>query len=267
MQRMFKIQHPKSCIITYFLFIIFMWISSTVLRVYAFNKENIIRKFNRFILNSAGRYNIDWNIIALVVYTNSFAEIYVHFFLCNFVGLYIITCRYMALMLLRHIHITKYIIRSQNVRSTQCDECFFRFNNIMSLFRMADSVFSYPVFCLICNSFSQLLFICTWIIQKKNHPLEFISFLNIFILFITIIFSASSVNDLEKSAKFANFELVRSLDINERKQTKENFEILLLMCEVPSYSLSGWGCFKINRGFLLSAVGSIMTYSLLIKDL
>lgn len=148
MQRMLKIQLPKNFILTYFLLIIFMWISATVHCVYGFDKESIIQKFNRITLNSAGRYNIDWNIITFVVYANSFAEIYVHFFLCNFVGLYIITCRYMALMLLRHIQITKYITRTQNVRFNQCDESFLRFNNIMSLFRMADSVFSFPVFFL-----------------------------------------------------------------------------------------------------------------------
>lgn len=131
---------------------------------------------------------------------------------------------------------------------------------------MADSVFSYPVFCTICHNFCVLLFICTSFIHQKNHPTEFLFFLTTFILFTAIIFAASSVNNFEKLAKFANFELLQSLDINKRRHTKENFEILLFMCEVPSYSMSGWGCFKITRGFFLSAIGSVITYSLLIKE-
>lgn len=139
---MLKVQHPTNFILIYFLFTIFMWISLTVFCIYTFNKVNIIHKFNEITLNSTSTHNIDWNIIATAVHMSNFAETYVHYFQFSFAGLCIIVCRYMTLMLLRHIQITKYIIRSQNVSSSQCEACFFRFNNIMTLFRMADSVFS-----------------------------------------------------------------------------------------------------------------------------
>lgn len=87
------------------------------------------------------------------------------------------------------------------------------------------------------------------------------------ISFTGITFAASAVNDLCERSKSNNVEILCHLDTNERSRAKEKFETLLLMCQSPCYSLNAWNCFQFSKGFYLSAIRCLMTYSLLLNQI
>ena len=88
-----------------------------------------------------------------------------------------------------------------------------------------------------------------------------------FALFTGITFAASSVNQTDKLAKESNLEVLRSLSKRHRKKTKESVEILSDVCHAPAFALSGWNLFDYTTRFYLTAIGCLITYSLLIIKL
>lgn len=266
--RMLKIQQPKKIIWIVFLFLIFTLIFYIFVDVKEDNKEKIgYMVYKRFTFGKVDNRTVNWYIMACVAHVCLSGNTYAQCFQLYFAGLYVIVCRYMVLTLYRHIRLSKYIRKSSNLKSTQCDQCFFRFHSIMEMLRILNSVFSYPIFVTICKIFT--VFLINFRLAAR-HQVDIVIFLFLLIDLITftaITFAASAVNDLSERAKNNNVEILWCLDTNERSRAKEKFETLLLMCQAPAYSLDAWGCFQFTKGFYLSAIGCLMTYCFLINQM
>lgn len=210
--------------------------------------------------------NINWYIKKSAVHLLYFAKHFTGLFVYCFLGFYMIVCRCMVIALCRHVRVNKTLLKS--VTSKDIDMCFWRHYWILGTFRVLNSVLSYPVFLSnifnICGIFYAFIMMLKW----KRIDLEIFSVLILnFTAFTASTFSASAVNEADKIAKLTDVKLLQSLIVSDKQRTKGSIEIFWQMCHEPPFSLSGWNFFEYTGGFYLTAVGTMITYSLLVINL
>lgn len=84
-------------------------------------------------------------------------------------------------------------------------------------------------------------------------------------LFVYISFSASRVSEESVSSTSQLQEISTQLEINQQTNCSQLQIIALLMKVYTSPSqLTGWNMFVINRGFVLTVFGVVITYSLVL---
>ncbi|GBL82314.1 hypothetical protein AVEN_174932-1 [Araneus ventricosus] len=84
--------------------------------------------------------------------------------------------------------------------------------------------------------------------------------------FLCVSLAASRVHEACKNTKDVQEEMIKMVIASDHKHKKELL-LLLVSHNSPPFTLSAWGFFHFDRGMVLSAIGSILTYSLLILQL
>lgn len=83
-----------------------------------------------------------------------------------------------------------------------------------------------------------------------------------FISFLAITLSATQVHDEMQKLK----DMTRSWRSGNQRHLTVNQRITLML-KIDDVSLTVWGAFNINKNFIISAFGAILTYSVLISSL
>lgn len=214
-------------------------------------------------------YDIHWSIELFAFIIRQFAINYGSFFVHYFGVFYIILCRYMVLILKIHAVKNEKTIKTRFITFELCNICFIRYGTILSVFNTLNLILGFPIF--LGSSYNACdILLSVLKIWKSGHDVVFrdISFLvNSFMLFTAISFTASDVNEVDKSAKNSNIKILRTLSSKDRSQIKESIDGLSQMCYSPPFALNGWDIFEFTKSFYVTAIGSFATYSLLIINL
>lgn len=245
----------KNFIMMYYIYLMLIFIMYICSQIYYIALDT-----HSFVSNK--RLPVSWYIEKCVLHVLYFAKHFTGFSVFCFLGLYVIVCRYMVVTLYRHIDVTKTLLKSGT--SKDIDMCFWRHNWILSTFQVINSVLSYPIF--FSNSYNICGMFYAFIIPKwANVNIEIVSVLILnFLAFTASTFAASAVNEADKIAKMTDLKLLQPFIVSDQQSTKTNIEILWQMCHEQPFALSGWNFFEYTRGLYLAAVGSMITYCLLV---
>lgn len=262
-----EILPPQKFITFSYSFFIILCFLSIILYAYPYDQEK--SKFIFSVITFDSRYT-DWRVTLLTWHVYYFEMHYQYFFTCALALFYIIVCRYMMLILSRHVDINKTILKMRFISAADCDICFIRYEAIISTFDTINSLLSFPIFLESCYSACGVLWGLLMILMHQEDEIaakDFLFSFTNFVLFTAISFASSAVNEIDKMAKKTNLKILRSLNKAERNKTKEGVEILSQTCHAPAFTLTGWNVFEYTKGFYLTALGCLTTYTLLVIDL
>ncbi|GIY63073.1 hypothetical protein CDAR_563911 [Caerostris darwini] len=82
--------------------------------------------------------------------------------------------------------------------------------------------------------------------------------------FLCVSLTASSVHEVSKECKNVQEIMLKQLLASNRKKDFKTVSVLLVALQSPPFILSAWGFFFFTKGLVLVALGSVMTYSLLL---
>lgn len=268
LETLLKISHLEKTV--KFCYLLFTTICILIVCVDAYCYHSLTERAMRiFTFGTVKVHDVDWSIALLFVIILQFTLHYEYFLVQYFGIFFVIVCRYMVLILSRHVEKNQHIIKRQFVTSEHSKICFIRYDAILSVFDVLNSILGFPIFLVSSYSACEILLSALKIWESAHGvSLRDITFLlSSFILFTAITFSASDVNEVDKRAKKSNIKILRSLSNKDRIQIKENIEGLPQMCYSPAFALTGWNIFEFTRSFYVTAVGCFVTYSLLIINL
>lgn len=222
-----------------------------------------------FTFDTVDVHDVHWSIglFAFIIY--EFVVQYGYFFVNYFVHFYIIVCRYLMLILSKHVETNERIIKRRFTNYKNCDICFIRYDAILNLFHTVNSTLGFPIFLGIGYSACAILLSAMniWNYQDDVSVSTICFLLSSFILFTATVFAASAVNETDKKAKRSNIRILQSLSNKERSQLKESIVGLYQMCYSPPFALTGWDIFEFTKSFYVASFGCFATYALLIINL
>lgn len=254
-------------------FISVIWILSTMITVTTiavytcrYNENHSVDVIRMYTFGLTNYVHENMHLSLVLWHIQYFILSYGYFFPCYFALSYIILCHSMAIVLCKHVEMCQNILIHRFITPVDCNICFMRYDLILATFKKLNSNLACPAFLETAYNLCGMFFIAFILLkcQTVNLPMSILLFVTNFILLTGMTFAASSVNLFDKSAKDINLEILRSLSRKDRNQLKESAEILSDACHAPSFALSGWHFFEYSRGFYLTAIGCLMTYSLLI---
>ncbi|GIY38332.1 uncharacterized protein CEXT_461671 [Caerostris extrusa] len=94
-------------------------------------------------------------------------------------------------------------------------------------------------------------------------PIYFTSLVSL-LSFLCVSLTASSVHEASKECKNVQEIMLKQVLASNRKEDFKTVTLLLVAHQSPPFILSAWGFFYFSKGLVLAALGSVMTYSLLI---
>ncbi|GBN91599.1 hypothetical protein AVEN_11814-1 [Araneus ventricosus] len=101
----------------------------------------------------------------------------------------------------------------------------------------------------------------------KNHaPAVIFHFLRALLSFLWVSLAASSLHEASKTTKEVQEKIMKEMIISDEANSKQLLR-LFVVHNSPAFTLSAWGFFHFSKGMVLAAVGSILTYSLLILQI
>lgn len=257
MTNLHGISSAKNFIMVYYIYLMLICITYICLNIY-FIKLNIYPVLKKC-------FPVTWYTVRNVLHLHFFAKRFTDFSMFCFLGFYVIICRYMIITLCRHVHATKTLLMSGT--TNDIDICFWRHSCILSTFQVINSVLSYPMF--LSNIYNIFGIFYAFIVPGwvGVNPEILSGLIFNFLAFTTFTFGASAVNEADKIAKMADLKFLQPFIVSNKQRTRANIEILWQMCHEQPFTLSGWNFFEYTRGFYLAAVGSMITYCLLVKNL
>lgn len=266
MEKLLQVSPPEKLVKHCFLLFATLCFLSVLADTYNYDilTKSIIRNFT---FGTVDIYDIHWSIVLLSYFIHQFMVQYGYFFVIYFVNFYVIVCRYMVLILSRHVEINERIIKRRFTTSRNCDICFIRYDSILIIFDAINSILGFPIFLASCYNVCEILLATLNIWKNGISFTEMYLLLNSYLLFTATVFTASAVNEVDKRAKKSNFRILQSLSNKERNQIKESNIGLFQMCCSPPFALTGWDIFDFTKNFYISTIGCFATYSLLIINL
>lgn len=269
-ERLMKISPPRSLIPLLYFSLILFFILSMVFNYEDFDEKKISETFNIVTFEAFSSHNIDWSTKALIAHYHFLVLFYVVFyFTWYFTGFYVIICRHVLKIILKHISVNRSLLMSRKVTSTNCDKCFRNYNSLISTFNLLKSVLSLPAFWISSYNAATMLFGILTVMKEPNEMSLRILFFSLvgFLSFTFMTFTASAVNDADLEAKKINLKILANVENNKEQLQLKDIAILSQMCQSPAFSFSGWGFFTFTRGFYFTSIGCIITYSLLITNM
>lgn len=271
-EKMFGIPHHKN--INQICCLIFTSICFLMICLYTLDYDNettkeVIRIFSIGMINVK---SVHWSISVIFCIVTLFYVHYVIFFVYYFALFYISVCYRMTIILYRNVELNKSITEKCLIRALHCDDCFRRYDSILTLFNTINSVLSFPIF-LNCSFCAIAMFYVTiTIVSESKDNLQrdltaiYALIIN-FIIFTATVFAASTVYEADKKVKKSNIKILRSLSKEARKEIKESIEVLSHILYSPPFALTGWDIFEFTKTFYFTAAGCYLTYSLLLINL
>lgn len=186
------------------------------------------------------------------------------------VAIYIILCCFIRRLLNVHSNRAMRVITKNNPRTSQQDvkRYFDAYDKIINTLQSIEKVMRFPIFLVHINDLVNMF---NGFVQMDpfnsglGHPMSFLigivvnSFYSL-LSFLWVSLSAASVNVADENAQDVNREFLKHV------QSIGMDESILVWCTSYSqpFTLSAWGFFHFTKGFVLSAIGSVLTYSLLL---
>ncbi|GBM76181.1 hypothetical protein AVEN_17812-1, partial [Araneus ventricosus] len=84
------------------------------------------------------------------------------------------------------------------------------------------------------------------------------------ISFLSVCLTASTVHEASKTSKESQKKLMRRIVASKEENDGQRALLLLASYDGPPFILSAWGYFYFTKGLVLSFLGVILSYSLLI---
>ncbi|GIY63067.1 uncharacterized protein CDAR_563881 [Caerostris darwini] len=153
-------------------------------------------------------------------------------------------------------------------------EChLLRYESILKVLKHFERTLAFPVFLLQIADLVGLFIGFIWIDASKSPlqhwfrnywlPVYFNSLVSL-VSFLCVSLTASSVHEASKECKNVQEIMLKQVLASNRKEDFKTLTLLLVAHQSPPFILSAWGFFYFSKGLVLVALGSVMTYSLLI---
>lgn len=84
--------------------------------------------------------------------------------------------------------------------------------------------------------------------------------------FITVCLIASEIGDDDSSPVVSVTKIAEEGQINDWSFQQET-QLLLSKLNTPMMKLTGWHCFELNKSFMLSILGAMATYTLIVLQM
>lgn len=246
--------------------LITIYLASIFLAIYPYDEERYYKSLKHLFPGTSYINNSGAFYAAVPLYIIS--KVYTHVFPTAFAVFYIILCERLQLILLKYVKKIREIT-FYKVKTDDFDQCWNRYSNIIMVLQYFELIMSFPVFIVAFMDaqgiFIGLLLCMTNIEQFESvtKPSIFFSNLQNLVNLCAILFYASGVNERDTLARRSNVQLLGRCSSVDILSLDKKINRLSASNE-PPFVLTGWGFFKFTRTFILSALGCIMTYALLI---
>ncbi|GBN33220.1 hypothetical protein AVEN_124245-1 [Araneus ventricosus] len=189
------------------------------------------------------------------------------------VVLYVILCCLMKKLLNAHSESGWQKILN---RSTLMDYNYFhqylaKHDHIIDALKSLEKILSFPIFLIqIIECFTIFYrFVIrdygakqSWV-KNFSIGIVFDSTLSL-VSFLCVSFAASSVHEASKNAKDVQEKMLKQILASGQQRNSHELLLLFVTHTNPPFTLSAFGFFYFTKGMILSAIGSVLTYSLLI---
>ncbi|KAF8786127.1 hypothetical protein HNY73_007889 [Argiope bruennichi] len=189
------------------------------------------------------------------------------------VVLYIIICCLMRNVLNAHSENGSQKISNNSSSSDYIclNQYFTTYDNIIECLKSLEKLMSFPIFLIQiseCFSIFYGFVIKDYDIRKSwmksfSIGIAYDSILSL-ISFLCVSFAASSIHEASKNAKEVQEKMLKRILTSRQQRNNQELLRLFITRTSPPFTLSAFGFFHFTRGMILSAVGSVLTYSLLI---
>ncbi|GFY34319.1 uncharacterized protein TNCV_2506221 [Trichonephila clavipes] len=176
-------------------------------------------------------------------------------------------------MLIRHIALGSKLTTENEVFFKRNVENFFiKYREILDTLYSIEEEFSFPVFVMqVTDLVGLYAFLVRFASYDPNYALSYsgaATFMAVraILSFFCVCSAAAAVHDADEKAKRCNEEMWQRILAAGFTLKAEKATILLASKDKP-FAFTSWGCFRLTKRFILSAVGSILTYSLLITQI
>ncbi|GIX71349.1 uncharacterized protein CEXT_183771 [Caerostris extrusa] len=85
--------------------------------------------------------------------------------------------------------------------------------------------------------------------------------------FVCVTSAASRIHEADRKAKEVQEAMLKNVLSSSEKNYRKELLLLFVVQNSKPFTLSAWGFFNFNKGVILSTIGSILTYSLLIEQI
>lgn len=199
-----------------------------------------------------------------------------------FSGFYVMLCYMLRYVICNYV---KSVRKRLSCRKTQfslrdINQCFKTYDAAITVLKSMEKSMSFPIFLVQISDLISLFWgfiLFDPLGQKKDNQGAFESyqtamvfvFLRALVSFLCVSLAASSVHEADKAAKEVNEEALKRVILFEggRKENFEEFTALCILNQNQPITLSAGGFFYFTKGMVLSAVGSVLTYSLLLLQI
>lgn len=159
-----------------------------------------------------------------------------------------ILCYKMSNILSRYTQIIEKKVVSAQKTCAEKDACFELYGSIVSKFQDLNSALSFPAFTLIIHNANGMFYASLYVLIDSDNKAPAISYLILsFLSFTLTVFTASAVNEIDKTAKELNFKILRISELGSEHLKKDSVIKLADICVGPPFALSGYGCFEFKR--------------------
>ncbi|GIY63059.1 uncharacterized protein CDAR_563831 [Caerostris darwini] len=107
---------------------------------------------------------------------------------------------------------------------------------------------------------------------KKTKNSYWMKSISLYVGFISVSFvcvtsAASRIHEADRKAKEVQEAMLKNVLSSSEKNYRKELLFLFVVQNSKPFTLSAWGFFNFNKGAILSTIGSILTYSLLIEQI
>ncbi|GFU47317.1 uncharacterized protein NPIL_82051 [Nephila pilipes] len=150
--------------------------------------------------------------------------------------------------------------------------------HMVSVLKSFEETMSLPIFLIVSSDFMGVMYGVVRLDPFNNLPnyesriiqytssIIFISLRGI-VSFLCISLAASEVHEASKKASDVQKDMLKRILISGEKSDIHKFVPFSIFCSNPPFILSAGGVFKFCKGLYLSALGAVLTYSLLIMQI
>ena len=250
----------------------FLFGNLQVLRVLVEVFEMTDTKYETFLkeisFGSLYAAEIDRHIVSVIAHSYLTIRDFALYFFPHYFSIFlVILFRYMESTLQKYVEIGKKLKAKSWLTPNVCNTYFQRYEAILYSLNALNRSLSIPVF-LVCVYHATGVFFGVMMYEGILHSIKKLFYTAIsFLLFTFITFSASAINEVDKTAKYTNIKILSLLSPEERNRMTTSFELLSQNFHAPAFAISGWGFFYLTKSFYLTAIGCLITYGLLLVNM
>ncbi|GIY63069.1 uncharacterized protein CDAR_563891 [Caerostris darwini] len=207
----------------------------------------------------------------ITLFNNSFLNIMKTFLAI----IYTIICHFLSTILRTHSNYGDMIMQKSKVAVHSVTiECYLlRYESILKVLKHFEKTLAFPIFLLQIEDLVGLFYGFIWLEARKlplkswiRHYWLLVYFTSLISLvsFLSVSLTASSVHEASKECKNVQEIVLKQVLASNRKKDFKTVTLLFLAHQSRPFILSAWGCFYFTKGLVLVALGSVMTYSLLL---